>query len=141
MREWCDVNGFTLRPADDGDLNFIRKSYMLAYAKSHWARTMGQASYIAEQWRVRDKLLARCALLVAGRESEPTAICGWACTEGNGIHFVFVKERWQRQGVAKMLLAPWLEREAVCSHRTDLCAELPIPKRWQFNLFRSFSEE
>ncbi len=132
------MSGFVLRPAEDGDLNFIRSTWMKAYARSHWARTVGMASYCAEQWKVRDKLMARGALLVAGREIDPTIVCGWACTEGGMVHFVYVKERWQRQGVARMLLAPWLDKPAICSHRTDTCAELPIPKQWTFNLYEAF---
>lgn len=132
------MSGFVLRAAEEGDLNFIRKTWITEYMSSHWARTMGKPNYIAEQWKVRDRLLSRGTLLIAGRESEPTSIAGWVCTEGQKVHFIYVKERWRKLGVARMLLAPLLTAPVVCTHRTDLCAELPVPKQWTFNQYAAF---
>lgn len=134
------MTGFILRAADEGDLNFIRKTWMQSYAASAFARTVGHASYVAEHWKLRDRLMLRGALLIASREATPTAICGWSCTEGDRVHYVYVKERWRRQHVARLLLAPLLDRNAVCTHRSDTCAELPIPKPWSFNLYEAFQE-
>ena len=44
------------------------------------------------------------AVKIACLTEDPEVILGYSITEGDIIHWVYVKEMWRKQGIAKMLL-------------------------------------
>lgn len=127
---------FVIRPAADDDLNFIRSTWLREYADSSWARAAG-ASYWPGHIRIRDELLDRAPPIVASLEVEPTSICGWACFEAGTIHFVFVRPRWQKLGVARLLLEPFDAKPAVYTHKTRGVDSNRLPKEWMFDPYQA----
>lgn len=132
---------FTLRPAEDTDLNYVRKTWLQEHAQqSKFIDEVGGGEvYFREHAKCRDAAIDRSAILIACRPNVPSGICGFAVTELDAstgdalIHFVFVKERWRRLGVASLLLEPFVGKRAVCTHRTKVCSLLPMPEGWTFN--------
>lgn len=124
---------FRIQPAKPDDLNFIRSSWLRSFADSHIARHAGHA-YWPGHLRVRDRLLEECPPVVARLEGEPTSICGWACFGPDVVHYVFVRERWQQLGVAKLLLDPFSDKERVVyTHKTKSLAKIQIPETWIYD--------
>jgi hypothetical protein len=123
-----------IEPALEADLNFIRHTWMrsLRVPPAHWPGCM----------RTRDMLLERCPPIVARLEGEADSICGWACFAPDVIHFVFVRSRWHRLGVASMLLEPFRDRPTVTyTHRTPALSAIPMPKGWTFNPYAIIEAE
>jgi GNAT superfamily N-acetyltransferase len=117
---------FVIRPAVDDDLNFIRSTWMksLQVPPPSWPAAM----------RVRDRLLDRCPPIVASLDGVPTSVIAWACFEPDIIHFVFTRERWQRQGLATALLEPFADKPTVMyTHQTPCLRFMPMPRGWIYN--------
>lgn len=124
---------FQIQPATPGDLNFIRSSWLRSFAGSHLARHAGPA-YWPGHTLVRDRLLEECPPIVARMQDEPTSICGWACFGPDVVHYVFVRQRWQRLGIASMLLEPFADRERVFyTHKTRDLGMVKMPEAWIYN--------
>ena len=139
---------FLVRPADGEDeINFVRKT---------WLRIVGSESvppavliygphFMAEHHRAIETCLQRAAVSVAYRPSLATRICGFAVTERvwaptvmreieqHAIHFVFVRARWRRMGVARLLLGPLAKLHAAYTHKTRELQPERLPEPWTFN--------
>lgn len=138
---------FVVRPATDDDLNYVRKTWLWAHAQGAGDfvdAVGGGETYFREHARLRDVALVRGAVVIACRPSVPTGICGFAVTgrstramgrELQLVHFVYVKDRWRRLGVARLLLQPLIGPLSVAeyTHRTELVSALPVPQGWSFN--------
>lgn len=149
MTQLASSTEFIVRPATDDDLNYVRKTWLWAHAQgaSDFIDAIGGGVvYFAEHARLRDAALERAAVTIAHRPDMPNSICGFAVTEElpramgralSCIHFVYVKDRWRKLGVAKLLLRPFvggpLGHCAVYTHRTEIVEALQVPKGWAFN--------
>lgn len=73
--------------------------------------------------RLIREILARpaTALLVACHPEDSDVILGWAVTEAGVVHYVFVKRDVRRVGIAKALLAPFLDAsQVIYTHRGNI---------------------
>jgi len=123
---------FALEPATADDLNFIRSS---------WLRSFAAQVTPTVHIKARDILIERCPPIVARQEGLPTSICGWACFEPGVIHYVFVKTRWQRNGIARMLLEPFLALDKVFyTHKTRDLWGIKLPEGWIYNPYATMTE-
>jgi GNAT superfamily N-acetyltransferase len=78
--------------------------------------------------------MEECRPVVARLEDEPTSICGWACFGHDVVHYVFVRPRWQRLGIAKLLLQPFADRPQVFyTHKTRDLGAVRVPDNWIYN--------
>lgn len=74
--------------------------------------------------RVMETLIVRAPVAVAHYPGHPDQILGWMCGDGvkNVLHFVFVKEPFRGNGIARSLVSsefPWLgERVIYCTHKS-----------------------
>lgn len=128
---------FVVRKAEQGDTNYIRSSWLREYGGSEWARAVGP-HYMKDHHAVIERLLKRSAVKIAGLEDIPSAICGWVCFEPTRIHFVYVKPRYRRLGLARRLLEPFAKLvDATYTHRTKLLNTLPVPAHWQFHPYEA----
>lgn len=140
-----DLPPISLRPFNPDDreeLNLVRKSWLVGSLASDFARLCGHTVFVRDHLPWRDRILARATVLVACLKREPTAVLAWACSETQDdalvLHFVHVKPRWRRLGLARKLLAPLLAERVAYSHRTTLCGALPIPAAWTFRPHAAF---
>src|SRR4051812_31804896 len=103
-----------LRPGEPADHNFVRKAWLRSYADSAWARAMtpredwSRGTTSPAYWQghhaVVDMLLDRGSLTVATWPEDTWTIVGFAVTENDILHYVYVVQDYQRNGVAKRLL-------------------------------------
>lgn len=132
-----------IRRGEPDDFRRVRKDWRLSYATSELAHFLTPRSdwrkraselYWGWQTEVVDRLLRDADLWIATWAEDTSTIVGWCVTEGGLVHYVYVAEKFRKQGVARRLLAPSLERAKVTyTHRTALCSELPIPPNWTFD--------
>jgi GNAT superfamily N-acetyltransferase len=100
-----------IRAGQPGDRAYTLRSWLSSHNHAPIARALGNAYYRA--WApVVERQLARSTLRIACMADEPGAIVGFAVLQPaeNLIHYVCVREKWRRKGVASLLLADWLQR-------------------------------
>lgn len=125
-----------IRAARPDEQRFIASSWVASYAESDFARQLARADYFAGQNRLVDAILARASVRVDERDD---IIAGWACTEGaDVVHYVYVRQLYRREGVARGLLEEHLARACRVSHR--MRGREPLPKGWRYNPFDAWSE-
>ena len=90
------------------------------------------------RWRsLVGRILSFSRVSIASHEADPTVICGWLCwTPGSPpwIHYVHVRRRMRRHGVAKALLSSaGISRTspALYSHKTDY-SDATVPDAWLY---------
>lgn len=134
-----------IRRGESNDFRRVRSDWTLSYATSEFAHYLTpredwrrRASQLYWDWQkeIVDRLVHGAELWVACWEEDQSAIVGWCVTEPGArvVHYVYVAEKFRRNGVAGKLLAPALEQERVTfTHRTQLCGALPVPPNWTYD--------
>lgn len=146
------LDSLVLRPGAPSDHNFVRKMWLRSYADSAFARAMtpremwsrGQTAptYWSGHHALVDALLARASLRVATWPEDTWTIVGFAVTEPDVVHYVYVANDYRKQGVARRLLEPFDGCVRVrYSHRSRACAVLPIPSHWTYDPYAAFGLE
>ncbi len=115
------------RDAIEGDLNYIISSWLKNYRKS--PRTWDIESDLFYDGKRGHKavvlsLLSRCKVVIACHREETDQIYGWVCHEEDAIHYIHVKEVYQRMGIGRALLEMArfdLDKPIVVSHWHKPC--------------------
>lgn len=132
-----------IRPGAPGDLNRVRKDWLLSFALSDFAHFVTprpdwqrRASELYWSWQraIVERLLSESELWVASWGEDTSTIVGWTVHDGTVVHYVYVSEAYRNQGIAKRLLAPALDRPRITfTHRTAVVRHLPIPPAWIYD--------
>lgn len=135
---------FRLRAGHAGDHPLVVDSWVKSYQGYALARDCEHCGgagriyrgnrFLRGHKRLVREILARpgAALLVACRPDDPDTILGWACTGPGKVFYVFVKKDVRRVGIAKALLAPYLDARnggVIYTHRCNLEA----PAHWTYD--------
>lgn len=138
-----------LRPLNERDANechLVLGTWLDSYARSNLALD----SCPKCQWGIKDvtrrmfpfavfhrlygpvvnDAFARSTIVIASSPEVTDSVLGWMATEGNTIHYVFVKPRWRRIGVARKLLAGAESVPVSYSHEPPRWAKLPASWRY-----------
>jgi hypothetical protein len=94
-----------IRIATDSDLRFVRSSWHSNHWKTWACKRIPWESYWPGQDRRIERLLKQSTVLVAYFEDVPDEVLGWACFEGDTLHYVYVKAAYRRAGIAAGLTA------------------------------------
>ncbi|GAC1529112.1 MAG: hypothetical protein NVS2B6_17220 [Thermoleophilaceae bacterium] len=112
-----------------------------------WLRTYVDQSHGVERsvfFRLYEplvrELLERCTVLLACMPDCPSAVYGWAAFEGDVLHYVCCKPRWQRLGIASWLLKDFFGLPVTYTHRTRDGMRLPLPETWTYSPMQRFKE-
>jgi len=120
----------------DSDRHLVLSSWLRSYAgRSLDARDYtgdARGTFSSDYVPVVRSLLERSRVVVACLADEPDAIVGWMAWEGETLHYLLVKPRWRRLGVARMMLADFAELPVVYTHATSDSRRCPVPKAWTF---------
>ncbi len=139
-----DELGLDLRAMREADRNYILSSWIKSYAsRSLDARDYGahRREFYDDYAPVVRDLLARSQIIVACLREEPDVVVGWAAIEGDALHYVLVKPRWRRLGVARWMLTDFAALPVVVTHRTSDSGRCPIPAAWVYRRFRIWPPE
>jgi GNAT superfamily N-acetyltransferase len=127
-----------LRPMEDGDFEYILKSWLRAHCHGSKEAQLAGKSYWTEHRQLVMNLLGRAATLVATWSKDPHLVIGFTTTEAGKVHFVYVRRNFWRMGIARRLLAGMLAQENVIyTHRTHMIVGLPVPPTWSYNPYEA----
>jgi GNAT superfamily N-acetyltransferase len=121
-----------VRAGQTGDRSYILKSWISGWNHSTLARALGQ-SYYKSYAPIMERQYARSTVRVACLCEEPGAIMGFAVLEpaASLVHFVSVRDRWRRKGVASLLLASELGRTDI-KYTHSLPPHIKAPFGWTY---------
>lgn len=138
--------GFRAALPDDEAIVF--NAWLLAHRKhGDWPPRLSSQRYFAEHKETIAKLIARSRMLVACNEQRPSQVLGFVCWEvaantiGPTLHWLFVKQPFRRNGIARELLKQahiGQEPALRCSHWTQRAEQLrarPGGARWWYDPF------
>lgn len=110
-----------LRDVVEDDWSFIKSSWKKSLRDNNPAEGWVRAGDWFHEMEGRiDRLARRGRLVVACDKTEPDRIHGWALTEGNACHFVYVRHPYRNQGLAALMLGK-LAAPVQCSHWSVWC--------------------
>lgn len=132
-----DRDGYLVRAAKIEDLNFIRATFLRGlYYGDSWFSIIPKDIFMANYKAVVERLVATSDVWVACLKDDPDVIIGYSIVskDFSTIHWVFVKKRWRRLGIAKAMLPKYPE---AVTHLTTL-GKMLLPKfdHCVFNPFR-----
>lgn len=132
------IEGLELRPFVDTDRNYVISSWLKSYAgKSRDGREYDKlASFYEDYGPIVCGLVDSGSIMVAAFEDLPDAIIGWFCSNNDLLHYVHVKPRWRRMGVARWMLSGAEELPLTYTHRTADSGKCPVPEKWEYRRFR-----
>ena len=110
----------TIRPAEKDDWAYIMDSWKKSYHDqgADNRSVPGHIYWPNQHARIEDlRRNAAVSFRVAADPEDSSFIWGWACVEGETLHYVFVRASAQGQGVAKLLLVG-MPRPLACTHWT-----------------------
>ena len=114
------VDHVRLRPAMDGDFNFVYSSWLKSYRQSEATKPFSDEIYFEGQRKLITQILMHSKVVVAVSVDDPSHIYGWVCFEPHSpfpvLHYVYVKHVYRTFGVGRMLLGEMLEGPVVYSH-------------------------
>lgn len=85
-------------------------------------------------------LIASSTVVVATLPEAHDVVLGWVAFDGDVLHYVVVKPRWQRLGVASFLLRDFMGLPITYTHRTQDGMKLPVPSAWTYAPMARFQE-
>ncbi len=108
------AHAFTLRDLDRGNVserNHVFRAWLKSYSADPrcWWNRAGFNGLLATHGHNRaiDRLfsLPDVSIRVLQPVDVPGSVVGWSCTQGDVLHYVYVKNRFRREGLATRLLA------------------------------------
>lgn len=94
-----------IRPACETDTAYLSSTWLKAYLSgSGLSGRMDHAAYFELHRPVVADLLARCSVLVAHPEGDPDTILGFSVSEPTVLHWLYVRNAWRGNGIARQLL-------------------------------------
>jgi len=105
--------------------NLIYATWLRCYeANSLQSKNVPRDVFFAEHHGVIDRIFARNPeIKLAVLPDDPSVVLGWAVTEPNTVHFVYVKPTFRKYGIAKALLSH-VRRPFMYTHHTYILREL-----------------
>ena len=133
-----------LNRADEQEVNLVLAGWLRTYVgtsekPSSVDLTIERSVMYRLYQPVVHDLMARCHVVVA-TDAEDGFVYGWVAFDGADLHYVCVKPKWQRLGVASMLLADFKDLPVTYTHKTADGMRLPLPKSWTYAPLRRFAE-
>lgn len=126
------IAGVSLRHDDTGDYEFILNSWLQSYRDgatgSQLARRMSADRYFSDEGFKGGiiRALTSGTVTVACDTDDPETIYGWACHDGDVLHYVYVRSAWRRKGLGRTLA----ETPKWASCWTEAFTRLGVPARF-----------
>lgn len=127
-------NATKVRALRPEDLQFIYSTWLrgLYYGNSYYKRIKKDVYFSKYKLVLRTLLEQRpLAVKVMCLNTDEDTILGYSVSEGDTLHWVYVKEAWRKMGVGKRLVG---DNITAYSHFTNMVKNL-LPKTWEFNPF------
>lgn len=112
---------WAIRGPEESDIPFIYATWLNSnYTDTDFRRSVRKSVYFEAYKRIIDNILLSAKVSVACKSDTPSVIYGYLVTEGNVIHYSFVKDAFRSLGIAKSLyLHNFQQGQALeCTHST-----------------------
>lgn len=130
-----------IRAAKPSDIAFIYATWLRSYRSDNdFAASMRSSIYFAFYRTVIDQLLMDSKVSVAYLSDDPDIIFGYCVSNGEVLHYVYVKEAFRKLGIAHKLIG----NVTSCTHKTHCVEKYLKNDSIQYNpllLFRRQIEE
>lgn len=132
-----------LRPMREDDRNYVLSSWLRSYAESGEFRGVTRAVYFALYEPLVKRLLERSTVAVATLPEATDVVLGWMAIEDDALHYLLVKPRWRKLGIAKWLLGSIGDvGGTVYTHAFPRgVGEKLIPASWTYDPMRRFERK
>jgi GNAT superfamily N-acetyltransferase len=135
------VSDWVLRCMRDEDRNYVLSSWLRSYAEGPEFRNVPRSVYFGLYEPLVKQLLARSTIAVATLPDAEDVVLGWMAVEDDALHYVLVKPRWRKLGIARWLLGQISATGAVYTHAPPLReGGTLIPSAWVYDPRRRFGE-
>ncbi len=124
---------------DPQELNLVLAGFLRTYTDSSSGVERSVFFKLCEPL-VRN-LMARSTVVVACMPEAHDAVMGWMMWEGDVLHYVCIKPRWARLGIASWMLKDFAEKPVVYTHITPAGAKLGVPEAWGYRPLLRFPAE
>lgn len=129
----------TIRPAREDEHALIYSAWINTQHQSRVRKLMSPRTHDRGLHRLIEGLL-QCPITTAyAAEYEGIAIGFAVITSDDILHYVFVKEPYRRQGVARQLLD--CGRIKRITHKPEEHRNIPIPSSWVYDPFAAWAPE
>lgn len=133
----------TWRPMRDEDRNYVVSSWLLSCAESSEFRSLGRRVYFELYAPVVERLIVRSTIAIA---SDPgmaaDTVLGWMAVEGEDVlHYVLVKPRFRRFGIARWMTKDLAALPAIYTHRPTLAGSRLVGPSWTYDPMRRFERK
>jgi hypothetical protein len=138
--------GITIRSLEPNDLRFIYATMLRGlYYGCHFYGAIEKSAFFSAYQEVLVKILSKTHLTpcIAVLTEDPECILGYSLVErrvaseaadrSDILHFIYVKNAWRKQGIAKRLLQG--SKITTTTHITDLGNSIRNQRGWAFNPF------
>jgi GNAT superfamily N-acetyltransferase len=148
-----------LRPMREDDRNYVLSSWLNSYAEvgrrprlvdprtrelqdeGGEFRGTRRGVYFRVYQPIVEALVGRSTIVVATLPEEPDVVLGWMAVEGDCLHYLLVKPRWRRLGIARWLIEQLDGMNAVYTHApSPTVAKGLVPSSWSFDSMRRFED-
>lgn len=123
-----------LRPMVDFDRAYVARTWVECNASTELAQFLWLGGLYRHRWnRIATVALDHCHVRIAEREGIILGFLVWELgPEGVVVHYVAVRERYRREGIASRLLAELPGGPVTYTHAPTVPA--PIPEGWRYSL-------
>lgn len=128
---------YDIRDGKPEDVNFIISTFLRGlYYGDTWFSIIPKEIFMANYKKVIIALLNNATVKVACLKDDPDIIIGYSILSNDylTIHYVYVKEKWRKQGIARSLLPKYPE---TITHLTSLGKSLM--HKFEYAIFNPFN--
>lgn len=127
-----------------GDRSYVISSWLrsLEYGtRGRYDYEPGEPQWYRDHEGIVCGLVDRSSVVIAGTPGTDI-IVGWYAAEDDALHYVHVKERWRRLGIARWMLAEYADMPVVYTHATHVVTRRDIvPAGWKYRPARTWLKE
>ncbi len=130
---------YSIRLTELTDKNFVISSFLRSvYHDGSWFSKIPEKIFMTTYRLVAERLYSspQCLVAIACLPEDPDVILGFSIVsiDGTILHWVYVKKKWRRYGIASKLIPPTV---TTVTHLNQLGDELnkKLNKNWIFNPF------
>lgn len=144
---------------EPGDLHYVLSSWLKSYAELARRRRvfdrekrvevdpggefqgLARSHFFPLYEPVVQRLVARSTIAIATLPDVADSVLGWMAIEGDVLHYVHVKPRWRKLGLARWLLGQLDGMPVTYTHtaKPDLLAK--VPASWSYDGMRRFERK
>ena len=108
------------RAARPEELDYVKNSWVKSYEDSPWGQSLPREIFRRGHSALVEALVPISTVLVVPSAEDDTTILGWLAAKGSTLHYVYVRAKVRRMGIAKLLVQAYKPEIEKYSHPTRI---------------------